>query len=143
MIKQTVLVLAVAVCLAACSKNNATPVTNTPPPVDTTTSDLKYSGNFENGPYGATMGRARLYVSNSQWQLRLENFTVSAGPDLKVYISKEQQPLNFIRLGSLQSTAGDQLYNVPGMPDFGEYRYALIHCEKFNHLFGWALLGKE
>ena len=92
------------------------------------------------GPYGVTMGTARMEAVNGKWQLRLDSFTVSNGPDLKVYLAREQQPVNFISLGSLRSTAGSQVYAVNGMPDLSAYKYALIHCEKYNHLFGWALL---
>lgn len=104
------------------------------------TATVLFSGRFMNGPYGATMGVAQIEQVNNQWQLRLDSFKVSNGPDLKVYLSKEQQPVNFISLGSLRSTSGSQVYSVNGMPNIAEYRYALVHCEKYNHLFGSALL---
>ena len=91
------------------------------------------------GPNGVTKVTARMEAVNGKWQLRLDSFTVSNGPDLKVYLAREQQPVNFISLGSLRSTAGSQVYAVNGMPDLSAYKYALIHCEKYNHLFGWAL----
>jgi hypothetical protein len=128
----------------ACKKEStpgSTPVP--PPPIDTSTSAIKYTGMFENGPYGTATGTAKIVESNGKYSLRLEGFRVSSGPDLKVYISKEKQPLNFIRLGNLQALSGDQAYSIPGNPDFMEYRYALIHCERFNHLFGSALLMEK
>jgi hypothetical protein len=104
------------------------------------TATVIYSGRFMNGPYGVAMGIARIEELNNQWQLRLDSFIVSNGPDLKVYLSKEQQPVSFIKLGDLRSTSGSQVYQISGMPDISAYRYALIHCEKYNHLFGAALL---
>jgi hypothetical protein len=104
------------------------------------TAMVLFSGRFMNGPYGAAMGVARIEAVNDQWQLRLDSFTVSNGPDLKVYLSKEQQPIHFISLGNLRSTSGSQVYTISGMPDIAAYRYALVHCEKYNHLFGSALL---
>lgn len=104
------------------------------------TAILIYSGKFTSGPYGTTMGIASIEKVNDQWQLRLDSFLVSNGPDLKVYLSKEQQPISFISLGSLRSTSGNQVYPIAGMPDLSLYKYALVHCEKYNHLFGWALL---
>jgi hypothetical protein len=104
------------------------------------TARVLFSGSFMNGPYGVTRGIARIEQVNSQWQLRLDSFIVSNGPDLKVYLSKEQQPVSFISLGSLRSTTGSQVYAINGMPDVAAYRYALVHCEKYNHLFGSALL---
>lgn len=131
--------------MLACQKSNDTPtmVEMPPPPIDTTVSAVKYVGNFENGPYGTTRGTAKVVLTAGKWQLRLEGFSVSSGPDLKVYISRERLPLNFIRLGSLKAFSGDQLYDIPGNPDFMEYPYALIHCEQFNHLFGAAMLVKQ
>ena len=123
--------------LTACTKKApATPIIDD---MDSTATVL-YSGRFMSGPYGVTMGTARMEAVNGKWQLRLDSFTVSNGPDLKVYLAREQQPVNFISLGSLRSTAGSQVYAVNGMPDLSAYKYALIHCEKYNHLFGWALL---
>jgi hypothetical protein len=49
-------------------------------------------------------------------------------------------PVNFIDLGALKSTIGNQVYNVVGMPDFMDYKYISIHCVAYNHLFGSALL---
>jgi hypothetical protein len=51
------------------------------------------------------------------------------------------QPVNFIDLGSLQSTSGNQVYNISGSPDLTVYKYALVHCVDYNHLFGWAELA--
>jgi hypothetical protein len=68
------------------------------------------------------------------------SFSSSNGPDLKVYLSKEIQPINFVNLGSLKSTNGSQLYNIPTGIDFAQYKYALIHCQQYNHLFGSAEL---
>ena len=125
---------------SSCRKNGAPDTIPAPPPIDTMASKLLYHGNFENGPYGNVMGVARVYQTNGLWKLRLENFNTNNGPDLKVYLSKEKQPLNFVSLGSLKAVSGEQEYAITGMPDLMEYMYALIHCEKYNHLFGYALL---
>lgn len=134
-----------AIGISSCSKSNDTADTieNPPPPIDTTISSVRYAGNFENGPYGTTRGTAKIVLTAGKWQLRLEGFSVSSGPDLKVYLSKERLPLNFMRLGSLKALNGDQVYDIPGNPDFMEYPFALIHCEQFNHLFGAAMLVKQ
>jgi hypothetical protein len=103
-----------------------------------------YSGNFVNGPYGNVMGMAHIVKdSSNKWFLSLENLSSSNGPDLKVYLSKEIQPVNFINLGALKSVNGTQLYPLQGAIDFTEYQYALIHCQAFNHLFGYAVLKKN
>lgn len=101
---------------------------------------LKYQGSFMNGPYGRVSGTASVYWQNDSLVLSLMNVSISNGPDLHVYLSKEVQPVNFIDLGKLQSTNGNQLYAIDNMPDFSQFRYALIHCKQYNHLFGSAEL---
>ena len=105
-----------------------------------TTAVLKYSGDFISGPYGTVTGTAKVYLKEGRYKVALENFVSSNGPDLKVYISKEQYPVNFIKLSDLASVNGNQVYDVPGSPDFTVYKYVLIHCEQYNHLFGSALM---
>ena len=98
------------------------------------------SGYFSNGPYGSVSGMVNIYKTGAQYELALENFSSSNGPDLKVYLSKEKQPVNFVSLGSLKSTTGNQLYTIPVSVKVNDYKFALIHCEKFNHLFGFTQL---
>jgi hypothetical protein len=133
------IIIVITLFLASCVKENTStiPLNNT---VDTLVSSLEYNGNFMNGPYGRVSGMAKIYKQNDSFILSLLNVSISNGPDLHVYISREVQPVNFIDLGSLQSTNGNQLYNIPGNPDFMEYKYALIHCKRYNHLFGSAEL---
>lgn len=125
--------------LASCVKEN-TPTAPIDDRVDTLMASGLLQGVFMNGPYGSVSGQARIFEQENRYTLALENVRISNGPDLHVYISREIQPVNFIDLGSLQSIAGNQLYAIPGRPDFTQYKYALIHCQRFNHLFGSAEL---
>lgn len=122
-----------------CVKENtpSTPVNN---PVDTSMAVSRFSGTFNNGPYGMASGSAKIYLKNDQQILVLENFNSSNGPDLHVYISKEVQPVNYIDLGRLQSVSGSQQYILTGSIDLTSFKYALIHCQRYNHLFGSAEL---
>jgi len=122
----------------ACKKEttSTTPVNEVP----ITTAMAIDSGYFSNGPYGRVTGTAKIYKTGNNYELALENFSSSNGPDLKVYLSKEKQPVNFINLGSLKSTAGNQLYAIPASVNVKDYEYALIHCQQYNHLFGFAQL---
>lgn len=124
--------------LTACNKDttSTTPVNEVP----STTAMAIDSGFFFNGPHGSVSGTAKIYKTGSKYELALENFSSSNGPDLKVYLSKEKQPVNFINLGSLKSTAGNQLYAIPASVNVNDYKYALIHCQQYNHLFGYAEL---
>ena len=125
--------------LVSCVKEN-TPEIVLDNTVDTTMAMPQNNGNFMNGPYGSVSGMATVYKQDENLVLALENMNISNGPQLHVYLSKEVQPVNFIDLGPLQSTQGNQLYNITGSPDFSQYKYALIHCKKYNHLFGSAKL---
>ena len=107
-----------------------------------TTAVLKYLGSFNSGPYGSASGKAEIYKTAANvFVLQLSNFNVSNGPALHVFVSKEAMPVNFIDLGVLKSTNGNQVYTIPGSPDFTSYKYISIHCVAFNHLFGSALLN--
>jgi|JI6StandDraft_1071083.scaffolds.fasta_scaffold14152_5 hypothetical protein len=121
----------------ACKKEN-TPTLSLDEKVDKTKSVETAKGNFSNGPYGTASGQAKIYTVGTATQLALENFSSSNGPDLKVYLSKEKDPVNFINLGDLKATSGNQLYDIPNNIKTTDYKYVLIHCKRFNHLFGFA-----
>jgi hypothetical protein len=131
--------LTVLLFFTACTKNNETATTplNEMLPAD---SSAVAKGSFINGPHGTVTGKATVVVNNGVYTLALEEVMISKGPDLHVYLSRELQPVNFIDLGKLKSTAGNQLYAISGKPDLAQYKYALIHCQQYNHLFGSAAL---
>lgn len=124
--------------LAGCAKD-ASPVN----PIEEKVGDnavLQAAGDFGDGPYGHVSGKALVYDSAGYLKLQLKNLNATNGPDLKVYLSQERVPLHFISLGSLKSTMGNQVYGIPGTPDWRDYPYVLVHCEAYNHLFGSAPL---
>ena len=131
-------VIAFTISFASCKKET-TPTVVLNEKVDTAAAKpVTGSSDFSNGSYGQVTGTARIYVTNGKYQLALENFASSNGPDLKVYISKEQQPFNFVNLGSLKSTSGNQLYDIPATVNVKDYTYALIYCQQYSHLFGYT-----
>jgi hypothetical protein len=76
------------------------------------------SGAFMNGPYGTVMGGVQIFKNqDGTFDVKLENFNTTNGPDLYVYLSKEIMPVNFISIAKLKSTNGNQVYAVPGSPD--------------------------
>jgi Electron transfer DM13 len=139
--KYTLALLVSVLLFAACKKQNEASTTPGTDPIDTLAQTTLYTGNFIKGPWGTVTGRAKILRSfNGALTLALDSVVISNGPDLHVYLSKEVQPINFIDLGLLKSTSGNQVYAISGMPDFAQYKYALIHCQKYNHLFGSAEL---
>ena len=101
---------------------------------------VKYSASFSGTDNQQVSGEAKIFLINGKYQLKLENFRTDNGPDLKVYLSKRDRPSEFISLGDIKSTNGNQVYEITGAPDFTIYKYVLIHCERYNHLFGRAEL---
>lgn len=128
----------VVIAFACCTKQNGTPVTPGTASVDTVANPPRFTGTFINGPYGTVSGSAKILGNPGSYQLLLQNLNSSNGPDLHVYLSAEVQPVNYADLGRLQSVAGDQLYTIPAGTDLTQFRYVLVHCQRFNHLFGSA-----
>jgi|SRR5204863_4455186 len=116
MIKIRTIIIAIVIGLGGCVKEN-TPVFPLNDNVDGGTTQQQM-GNFINGPYGSVSGNAKVYRQDNEYVLALQSVFISNGPDLHVYISKEILPVNFIDLGSLKSTNGNQVYVIPGNPDF-------------------------
>lgn len=122
--------------LFSCKKTPTTTLNQTV----STLSVQKSNGSFMGYGSEKVSGTARIFMMNDTYMLQLENFSTTNGPDLKVYLSKAASPSAFISLGALKSTNGNQVYEIPGKPDFTQYRFVLIHCERYNHLFGSAEL---
>lgn len=85
-----------------------------------------------------TSGEARILKINESYFLELKDFKTDSGPALKVYLSQEEDPKNFIDLGDLKSTSGTFNYEIPANVDVNDYPLAIIWCERFSVLFGSA-----
>jgi len=74
--------------------------------------------------------------------LKFENdFTVTNGPDLFVYLSPNasgDELGDFASLGRLKSTSGEQIYNLP--ENFEDYKSVVIWCRAFSVEFATAEL---
>jgi hypothetical protein len=105
--------------------------------VITPTADLKYHGTFEPTSGIIVTGSAKIYLENGQYKVVLDNFSISDGPDLKVYLSKAATPNDFVNLGNLTSQT---VYPIPTSVNLANYSHLLIHCQQYNHLFAIATL---
>lgn len=90
-------------------------------------------------------GTARIVDQDGKRYLRLENFEVTNGPDLYVYLSESKTPGGtlksldkYISLGLLKGSAGNQTYEIP--ESFQGYDTAVIWCQKFGVLFSYAVM---
>jgi len=101
---------------------------------------LEYSGTFAPTSGINVTGEAKIYLENGLYKVQLENFSVSGGPDLKVYLSKAATPTVFVNLGNLTSQT---IYPVPASVNVADYSHVLIHCQQYNHLFAIAPLTQN
>lgn len=108
----------------------------------TTESELLYSGTFYPTAGIAVSGFARIYKDGDKHKVSLEEFSVSGGPDLKVYLSASSSPSQFINLGAL-GNGMLQTYFIPDGINLETYTHVLIHCQQYNHLFAIAPLEQN
>lgn len=137
--KKILLLLISSVFFSACQEEGPlTKKSNTA--VIVPTAELKYLGFFEPTIGITVTGEAKIYLENGQYKVHLDNFSVSSGPDLKVYLSKSATPKEFINLGNLTSQT---VYPIPSSVDVASYSHLLIHCQQYNHLFAIATLTQN
>jgi len=108
-----------------------------------------YTGRLE-GKAHQTSGRATIYrTPDGKQYLRLTDFSTSNGPDVHVVLAPSDDKnlsqeivteLDSVELGSLKGNQGDQNYDLPASLDLQKYNAAVIYCERFHAVFGFARL---
>lgn len=122
----------------------------TPAPADPTTAPARdrelARGQFEDAEHG-TSGVARvLELADGRRFVRLEGLATSDGPDLHVWLTDQPSGGDwgsyddgeYVRLGELKATRGDQNYEIPADADLGGLRSVVVWCDRFNVAFGTA-----
>ena len=131
--------LSILLACMACQEENDTPDNTLNGSFDPSKATLIKSGTFV-GVGHTVSGTASVYVGSGKKTVLLDPINSQSGPDLKVYLSKDQNASVYINLGALKSTTGKQSYDVPGNPDVTDYKFVLIWCQQFSVLFGKAEL---
>ncbi len=75
--------------------------------------------------------------------LRFENFTVTNGPALNVYLVRSKDgniDAGFLDLGNLKGNKGNQNYEIPAGTDLREYGSVIVWCVPFKVTFTTATL---
>ena len=86
-------------------------------------------------------GTAILVKSNGKYYVRLEdNFEVTNGPDLYVYLGKDNKYDPNALISQLKGNVGGQNYEVPEGVDTSQYREIWIWCKAFSVPFAKAEL---
>ena len=113
---------------------------NEAPPEDAMT--VLATGRFVDGEPGHhNSGDAVLLTDGSRFVLRVENFSVTNGPDIHVFLAKgPRYAAGDLDLGSVKATQGSSNYDVPTGPDPHAYPYVIIWCVPFSVQFGYAAL---
>ncbi len=105
---------------------------------------MSYSGTFigvGDGIHDAQGDAYTIPLEDGSTVLRLENFQSTNGPDLFVYLSTDENASEFINLGELKASKGNQNYVIPDDADLSKYNKVLIWCKSFSVLFGSAELS--
>src|SRR5258708_12168115 len=126
---KTLVVILSGIVMLSWTKENAKP-TNAAASFDSTKASLLKKGIFValNGP---TSGMAKVYDQGGTKYIVFNPFQTHTEPELKVYLSKDSDALDYIKVGDLQSTAGNQVYVVPGNPNIGDYNYVHIWSDTY------------
>ncbi len=113
-------------------------------PTAVKTGTFRDADNFHRGS-----GTAAIYQSpEGAHLLRLEDFSVTNGPDLRVLLAGHPDPQNrddvqgpgYIELGSLKGNIGNQNYEIPEGTDIGAQGSVVIYCKPFQVVFSVASL---
>jgi len=131
------LLFLICVCSLACEIEEATPTAPVNDPFDPTKAQLISMGMILGINHTAS-GTAAIYLLDGKHTLLLDPFSSQNGPDLKVYLSKDVDASNYLRLGALQSTMGKQSYSIPSGISLTDYPYVHIWCEQFSVEFARA-----
>jgi Electron transfer DM13 len=133
----TVLAFSCLFLLSSCEKEGLYTQT-TDSDINQQNSALLKTGGFYPTRGITVSGSAEIRKNASAEFVNLANFSVSSGPDLKVYLSKKDYPSEYVNLGPLENNK--TTYRIPEGAAIEDYPYVLIHCQQYNHLFAIANL---
>lgn len=87
-------------------------------------------------------GTARVVDIDGIWYVRFEDdFTVTNGPDLFVYLGRDGAHDPSARLGALKGNEGSQNYMVPAHYNLSAHDAVWVWCRAFSVPFGKAVFS--
>jgi hypothetical protein len=139
--KKIIILLLVVFSISCSEEENNTPTQPVDDPFDPMEMDVTVLKQGTMMGVGHTVsGTVKVYDGDGKKVVVLDPFESQNGPDLKVYLSTDENATKYVSLGALKSTTGKQSYDVDGMPDLAEYKFVLVWCQEFSVLFGKAEL---
>jgi hypothetical protein len=103
------------------------------------TFEITTTGEFEGLTGHNAKGIAKIIQVNDMTFLRFEEFEVTNGPDLRVYITQNGNVQDGIHLEKLKGSRGDQNYLLENV-DVHVYNTVVIYCQPFGVYFAQAEL---
>lgn len=104
-----------------------------------TSIEIIKSGSFEGLAGHSAQGLAKIIQVGDTTYLRFEDFQVTNGPDLRVYLTPDGDVKNGIHLEKLKGSKGDQNYLLDDI-DVGALNVVVVYCQPFGAYFGEAKL---
>lgn len=113
---------------------------------------VKAAGNFRDADsFHKGSGNAIIYeLASGERLLRLEDFRVTNGPDLRVLLANAPDPQShsdledtgYYELGKLKGNVGSQNYDIPSTIPLADIESVVIYCNPFRVVFSTATLAK-
>ncbi len=106
---------------------------------------VELSGTFKDADsFHRGSGKATVFtLPDGKRVLRFEDFTVTNGPSLSVYLVRHHDgnvDSGFLDLGKLKGNKGNQNYDIPADVDLSAYKSVVIWCVPFRVTFATASL---
>lgn len=98
------------------------------------------TGQFEGLVGHHASGTAKIITVGDKQYLRFENFEVTNGPDLRVYLTNGGDVKTGLHLEKLKGSRGDQNYSLANI-DAAKYDTVVVYCQPFGVHFGQAKLA--
>ena len=98
------------------------------------------NGNFVGLAGHQAMGLAKIIKVGDSTFLRFEDFEVTNGPDLRVYLTPDGDVKKGLHLEKLKGSKGNQNYELKNI-NIEQYNSIIIYCQPFGVYFGEAKLN--
>ena len=114
--------------------------------------ELQTESTFQQGDSTYTIdGDLIVTQSGDDRSLAFADFSVTAGPDLFVYLVNTADTSNegvkaaveageFVNVATLKGNVGNQVYQVPAEIDLDDYTVVSVWCKQFGRNFGHAVI---
>ncbi|MEO5947286.1 MAG: DM13 domain-containing protein [Chitinophagaceae bacterium] len=133
--KTIIVLLSFAVVISSCKKSALDTANETLP-----TGTVISSGNFVSNSH-TTSGTAKVVTDAAgKKYLVIENLRTDNGPDLRIWLSPNNNASSYQEVGLLRAVTGNFSYELSPAINYTTNNRVLIWCEDFSVLFGHAIL---